>query len=79
MLHEAVSEAYRANADLWRMPASLLLQYVVLRMCVPEVNRAAASANRTFLNPDMFLILLRAAAMQTGLDASPQQQSSRRR
>lgn len=43
-LEQAVGDTYRANPELWGLSAVSILQYVVHRLCEPEINQRRQAA-----------------------------------
>lgn len=78
---QQVTDAYRANPDLWTVPAAKMVEYVVVRMCEAEINSALRSEPglRPASTTETLENLRRWARTRSELEAHQRQQSARRR
>lgn len=83
MMEQAVTDAYRANPDLWRVPVAPMIEYVATRMCETDINMAADVWNEPHIRANSLLEdmrrLARLIAQTPQQQQQQQQQSSRRR
>lgn len=74
MMVEAVTDAYRANPDLWGVAPIYMLQYAILKMCEGEVAPRVAAAGSAVLTADQLINALKDTEKERASLRSPEPQ-----